>query len=237
MTLTDLQQQLATPEGFAKVVTPKRAAFGVAITSLVLAAAGIVMNLLQLGSASDWDWRLILRFFFDAGAVEFTGSRAGRSEVWRFFAVYGPLVLIPLGIILLIVHFATRRSAGSALFADFQARGWVARQLLPGLKVKNGNADVAIAFFSHPSISDAEYEAVVQHYSGFLRTLDKKGLKAVATAAQRAKVLTGVSVAALAPDLPPVLLAAPVQGNGPFAIVVPAADGTKVTVLPIKQKV
>lgn len=237
MTITTIQQQLSTPEGFAKAVTPKRATLSIGITSLVLGVVGIGMNLIQLGSASGWTWRLMFRFFFDAGAVEFTGGNSSRSAIWRFLYVYGPLILIPLGIILLIVHFVSRRKAGDSLYADFQSRGWVGRQRFPGLKVKNGNQEVVVAFISHPSVSDAEFEAAAQRYATHLAGLDKKTLKATASAALKQKVLNGVSAAALAPDAPAAILAAPAQGNGEFVAVVP--DGPegkgKIQVLPIKQ--
>lgn len=235
-TTAEIHQQLSTPEAFAKAVSPQRTAYGFAITALVLSAIGIGMNLFQLGSASDWRWRLMFRYFFDAQAIEFTGSSSGRSEVWRFLYVWGPVVLIPLAVVLLIVHFSTRRSAGAALFADFQARGWVAWQLLPGLTVRNGNSNVGVALLSHPSIPLPEFEAAVRRYADHLGTLDKKALKAVSNAALKAKVLNGVSASVLSPDLPAAMLATQVVGNTPYVVVVPpdAAGKSSLQVRPIK---
>ena len=236
MTITSIQQQLATPEGFAKAVSPKSTVYGVAITALVLSAIGIGMNLFQLGSASGWQWSLIFRYFFDAQAIEFTGSRSGRSEIWRFLYVYGPIVLLPLGIILLIVHFTTKGKAGAGLYESYRQRGWIGRQLFPGLKVKNGNNEVTVAFISHPTVPDADFEAAAHHYASYLGTLDKKATKAVAAAALKQKVIAGVSAAALAPGVPPAILAAPAQGTGEYVIVVPpdAAGKGSLQVLPIK---
>jgi hypothetical protein len=234
MTLATVQHRLSTPEGFAAAVRPRRAPFTLGLTSLALGLGGVAMNLFQLGSASDWEWRLIVRHFFDAQAIEFSGSRAGRAEVWRFLYVYGPIVLIPLGIILLAVHFATRNSAGAALFADFQSRGWVGKQRYTGLKVKNGNADVDTVFISHPSVPDETLEAIAQQFQGQIAALDKKALKATAAAAVKAGILKGASAAALAPGLPPEITVAPVQGKGEFAAVIPPAPGsTTYRVLPI----
>ncbi|MFS0853611.1 hypothetical protein [Microbacterium sp. 179-I 3D4 NHS] len=236
MTLATVQHQLSTPDGFAKAVSARSATFGIGLTSLLLGLGGIAMNLFQLGSASDWSWRLMFRYFFDAQAIEFSGSRAGRAEVWRFLYVYGPLVLIPLGIILLVVHVATRRSAGAALFADFQARGWVGKQRYTGLKVKNGNNDVDTVFISHPSIPDETFDSIALQYQTQISALDKKALKAAAAAAVKAGALKGTSAAALAPGLPAEVTVAPVQGKGEFAVVVPPAPGTtgKYRVLPLK---
>lgn len=236
MTITTIQQQLTTPEGFSKAVSPKRAAFGGAVVSLVLSLIGLGMNTFQLGSASGWDWKLIERYFLTADAIEFTGSRSGRAEFFRFLYVYGPIVLIPLAIILFIVHFATRGKAASALYSSFQERGWVGRQLFPGLTVKNGNANVTIALVSHPSIPEEEFTAIVQRYAQYLGSLDKKGLKAVSAAAVKQKVLNGASASVLSPEIPAAIVATPAQGKGEFVAVVPpdASGKGKLQVLPIK---
>lgn len=238
MSIGTVQQQLSTPEGFAKAVTPRSAMYVGGLTSLIAGLFGIAMNIFQLGSASDWNWRLIFRYFFDAQAVEFTGSRSGRAEMWRFLYVYGPIILIPLGVILLIVHFSTRRKNGATLFADFQARGWVGRQRFTGLKVKNGNATVDVVYVSHPSIPDENFDAIVQQHATQIAGLDKKGAKAASAAAIKAGILKGgISAAALTPGLPPEIVAAPVQGKGEFVAVVPPAPGAtgKYQVLPIKE--
>ncbi|HWV47819.1 MAG TPA: hypothetical protein VN035_00050 [Microbacterium sp.] len=238
MSIGTVQQQLSTPEGFAKAVTPKSGLYAGGLTSLIAGLFGIAMNIFQLGSASDWNWRLIFRYFFDAQAVEFTGSRAGRAEIWRFLYVYGPIVLVPLGVILLIVHFSTRRKNGATLFADFQSRGWVGRQRFTGLKVKNGNATLDVVYVSHPSIPDENFDAIVQQHATQIAALDKKSTKAASAAAVKAGILKGgISAAALTPGLPPEIVAAPVQGKGEFVAVVPPAPGTtgKYQVLPIKE--
>lgn len=236
MTITTIQQQLTTPEGFAKAVSPKRAAFGAAVVCLVLSVIGLGMNTFQLGSASGWDWKLVERYFLTADAVEFTGSRSGRAEFFRFLYVWGPVVLIPIAIILLIVHFATRGKAASALYSDFQSRGWVGRQLFPGLTVKNGNANVVIALVSHPGVPEDEFTAIVQRYAQHLGSLDKKALKAETTAAVKQKVLNGVSASVLSPEIPAAIVATPAQGKGEFVAVVPpdASGRGKFQVLPIK---
>lgn len=236
MSIETIKQQLSTPEGFAKTVSPRRGLFGFGITSLLLGIGAIGMNIFQLGSASDWDWQLIGMFFFNADAIEFTGYRAGRAEAWRFFYVYGPFLLIPLGLILLGIHFATRNKAGANLFSDFQERGWVGRQLLVGLTVQNGNAQQKVAFISHPSIPEETFFATAQQYNGYVESLDKKAQKALSKQAMKAGVLNGTSASALSPELPAEITVAPVQGKGEYAVVVPAADGAKgkMKVLPVK---
>ncbi len=232
MTIATIQHQLSTPEGFAKAVAPKNSAFSGGLTSLIAGFVGLAINFVQIGSAVDWKGWLIARYFFDAGALEFS---SGRGQVWHFIYVYAPIVLIPLGVILLIVHFSTRKRNGAALFADYQARGWVGRQRYSGLKVQNGNTAVDVAFVSHPSISDAELDTIAQQYSAYLATLDKKTLKATSAAALKAGALFGTSAANLSPNLPPALIASQVKGKGEFAVVIPPADGAKkFQILPIK---
>ena len=226
MSIGTVQQQLSTPEGFAKAVTPRSAVYVGGLTSLIAGLAGVAMNIFQLGSTSDWNWRLIFRFFFDAQAVEFTGSRAGRAEMWRFLYVYGPIILIPLGVILLIVHFSTRSRNGAKLYEDFRSRGWVGRQRFTGLKVQNGRAQVDVVYVSHPSLPDETFDAIVQQHATQIAALDKKAAKAASAAAVKAGILKGgISASALTPGLPPEIVAAPVQGKGEFVAVVPPQPG------------
>lgn len=234
MTIENARQQLSTSEGFAKAVTPKSALFGGGIALLAFGLFCVGMNLFQLGSASDWDWELIGMFFMDADVLEFSGRRAGRAEMWRWIYVWAPVVLIPLGVILLAVHFSTRSKSGAKLFTDFQERGWVGRQLFTGLKVQNGRAQVDLAFISHPSIPDEQFEAIVGQYAGWVQSLDKKTLKKTATAAVKAGVVQGVSAQALSPELPAEITASIAQGSGEYAVVVPPAQGGKLRVLPVK---
>ena len=88
--------------------------------------------------------------------------------------------------------------------------------------------------FKHPRIEDVplELDWDALRYRGS----DKKALKATAAAAVKAGILNGTSAASLAQDLPSEITAAPAQGKGEFAVVVPPAPGSsaKYRVLPIK---
>lgn len=238
MTIATVQEQLSTPEGFAKAVDAKSTALGAFWVFLTLGLLAVVINIVQLGDASDWDWYMMGRFFMDPEAVEFTGRRAGRSELFRYFAVYAPLICFPLAIFFLIRHFATRRKIGANRFESFQQRGYVARQRFTGLRVKNGNATNDIVLLSHPSVPDETFEAAVHQYAGEIAALDKKGLKAATNSATQAGVLAGVSAPRLSPTLPAALTFAPAAGKGEFVVVIPPAPGaksTKTEVLPLKR--
>lgn len=233
MTLATVQHQLSTPEGFSKAVDAKRTVGSLGWTSLILGIAGLVINFIQLGSATDWRLWLVFRLFFQADALEFSSSR---GQFWHYIYVYAPIVLVPLGIILLIVHFSTRKSAGSSLFADFQSRGWVGKQRYTGLQVKNGNQTVDTVLISHPSIPVETFDAIALQFQTYVSSLDKKALKAFTASATKAGVLTGVPAAAIAPGVPAEVTIAPTQGKSEFAVVVPPVQGTtaKYRVLPIK---
>lgn len=233
-TTATVQQQLSTPEGFAQAVNARGKAFSIGITSLVLGVAGLVINLLQIGSATEWRWWLIFRLFFQADALEFS---SGRGQAWHYVYVYAPIVLVPLGIILLIVHLTTRKKAGAALYDDFRSRGWVGKQRYTGLKVKNGNAEVDTVLISHPSMPDETFDAIALQFQTSISALDKKAAKAFAAAAVKAGVLTGASGAAVSPGLPPEITVAPAQGKNEHAVVIPPVPGTtgKYRVLAIKN--
>lgn len=238
MTIATVQDQLSTPEGFSKAIDAKSTALGAFWIFLVLGVLAVAINLMQLGSASDWDWYLMGRLFMDPEAVEFTGRRAGREEVIRYFAVYAPLVCFPLSLIFLIQHFVTRRKIGVKRFQAYQQRGYVARQRFTGLRVKNGNTTHDVALYSHPSVPDETFDAAVQQYANEIASLDKKGVKAATAAATKAGVLAGVSAPRLSPTLPSALVLAPAVGKSEFVAVIPPEPGSKITkteTFPIKR--
>jgi len=222
-----IQRQVSTPQGFARAVSATRTVMIAGIVLILIGLGCIGMNLFQLGTASDWEWSLMTRFFFDADAIEFSGRRSGRSEMWRYIYVWAPVAVIPVGIGLLIYHFATNGKSSAGLFADFQSRGWIGRQQQVGLQVKNGNATAQVVFISHPSISDEVFDGAVQHYGSFISGLDKKGLKDVQIAAAKSGVLTGVPAETLMPGAPAGLTAAILKGKSPFVAVIPPNTGAK----------
>jgi hypothetical protein len=234
MTLATVQHQLSTPEGFAKAVDAKRTVGTLGWTSLVLGAAAFGINLFSTGQAVDWNWNLVGMTLFRPDLFEYSN---GRSQVWSYVYTFAPFILIPLGIILLIVHFSTRKNAGSTLFADFQSRGWVGKQRYTGLQVKNGNQTVDTVLVSHPSIPDEQFDAIALQFQTYVTSLDKKALKAFTASATKAGVLTGIPAAVIAPGVPAEVVIAPTQGKSEFAVVVPPAPGTtaKFKVLPIKS--
>ncbi len=198
-----------------------------AIVSFVAAAAGVGMNLFQLGSASDWNWSLIERYFLSADAIEFTGSRSGRSEIWRFLYVWGPVVLIPLGIILLIVHFATKGNKGAQLFADFQQRGWVGRQRSLGLSAQNGNRPAPLALVGPAAAPDGYVDEPALQFGSWTASLDKKALKALSAAATKANAIKGAPAQAIHENLPADMIVAAEQKGGELVVVIPPAAGVK----------
>lgn len=234
MSLATVQHQLSTPEGFAKAVDGKRTIASLGWTSLGLGVAAFALNLFSTGQAVDWAWEYIPQLLFRPDLFEYS---SGRSEAWSYVYSFAPLVLVPLAIILLIVHFATRKNAGANLFTDFQSRGWVGKQRYTGLQVKNGNQTVDTVLISHPSIPDESFDAIALQFQTYVTSLDKKALKAFTTSATKAGVLTGIPAAVIAPGIPAEVVIAPTQGKSEFAVVVPPAPGTtgKFKVLPIKS--
>lgn len=226
-----LQQQLSTPQGFAAAVKKKQPLLSGGLTSLALAAGGVAMNLFQLGSASDWNWRLMFRYFFDAGAIEFTGARSGRAEMWHFLYVWGPVVLLPLGIILLILHFARRNNTGAKLFDEYQQRGWIGSQAPLVLSVKEGNNDVSLALIGRADgpVDELQYNAT--QFNQWASSLDKKALKQTSVAAVKAGVLKGgIPAQEVAPAFPQGTLVSR-QLKTQLVIVIPPAEASKKAVV------
>lgn len=223
MTLATVQDRLSTPEGFAKAVNAKRTVQTLGWTSLGLGAAAFAFNLWSTGQAVDWNWTFIPELLFRPDLFEYAN---GRAQAWSYVYAYAPIILIPLGIILLIVHVVTRKSAGSALYDDFRSRGWVGKQRFTGLQVKNGNQTVDTVLISHPSIADETFDQVALQFQTYISSLDKKQRKAFTTAATKAGILTGTSAASILAGPPAEVTAAPAQGKGEFAVVIPPAPGS-----------
>lgn len=234
MSIDSFQQQLSTPEGFASSVKTKSGLLGGAITSLVAGAVGIGMNLFQLGTASDWDWPIMFKYFFQADAIQFEGRRAGRAEFWHFLYVWGPVVLIPLGIILLIMHFVTRNSAGAKLFNDYQARGFLARQRETALTIPNGRNQVPASLYANANAPEGEVNNNAAQFSQWLGSLDKKSLKTASQTAVKAGVGKGVSAAQVNQNLPADYVFGPKVPSELVVVIPPASAGGTFKFLPLK---
>ncbi|TXK06192.1 hypothetical protein FVP60_04330 [Microbacterium mitrae] len=236
MSIAALQNQLSTPAGFAAAVKQPKGLLTGAIASLVVAAAGIGMNLFQLGSASNWNWMLIERYFLSPDAVTFEGRRSAVSEFWRYLYVWAPLVLIPLGIVLLVIYFATKKSAGAKLFAEFQQRGWVGVQRSLGLNAMNGNKPAPLVLIGRADAPAGTVDEQAMHFGGWVASLDKKSLKQLSGQATKAGAIKGVSASAVHANLPADMVVAATQKDGELVVVIPPASGaTKgFKVLPIK---
>lgn len=198
-----------------------------AVASLVAAAAGVAMNIFQLGSASGWNWMLIERYFLSPEAITYEGSRAGRAEIWRFIYVWGPVVLLPLGIVLLILHFAMKGGKGAKLFADFQQRGWVGRQRSLGLNAQNGNRQTPLVLVGPAAAPDGYVDQPAMQFGSWVATLDKKALKALTATATKAGALQGAPAPAVHENLPADMIVTAEQKGGELVVVIPPATGVK----------
>lgn len=226
---------MSTPEGFAAAVKSKRGLLSGAIISFVAALFCIGINILELGQASDWEWSLIGRFFFDAEVIEFSGRKAGRAEMLRYVWVWGPVILIPLGIILLVAHFMTRKNAGAKLFEEYRSRGFVGIQRQSGLVIQSGKTQMKLALIGNAAAPEGYVDNHAAQYGNYLASLDKKTLKQESATAARVGALKGVSAAQVNPNLPADMVIAPVVGKGDLVAVIPPASGvTPVKVLQIK---
>lgn len=227
-----MQQQLSTPSGFAAAVQPKNSLFRSAIACFVVAAICLGFNIFQLGSSFAWDFEWMMMHFFDLAS---DGTRA-RAAGFRWFVVWAPIVAIPLGIVLLALHFAKRKGSGEAMFNNFQQRGWIGRQVPLNLEIQNGNARVALALMGPADGQPGELEHQAAQYGQWLATLDKKTLKQTAAAAAKAGALGGVSAQEIAPAFTPGTAIVPVDAKAALFAVIPPASGPKgYTVLRIKQ--
>ncbi len=196
-----------------------------AIGSLVAAVFMVGMNLFQLGDASGWDWKLIERYFLTADAIEFTGRRSGVAEMLRYVWVWGPVLMVPLGIVLLILHFAMKGRKGAQLFADFQQRGWIGRQRSLAVSVQNGKTQTPIALVGPAAAPEGYVDQPAMQFAEWTKTLDKKGIREVSNAALKAGALIAAAAPTVHPNLPADMIVTKEQKGGELVVVIPPANG------------
>lgn len=233
MSISQLQQQLSTPSGFAAAVQAKNSLFRGAIICFVVAAAAFAFNMWQLGDAYYWDFQWMMQHYFQLAD---DGARA-RAAGMRWFVVWAPIVAVPLGILLLVLHFGKRKGTGEAAFAAFQQRGFVGRQVPLNLSVQNGNSQMPLALMGRADGAPGELEHQAAQYGHWLATLDKKTLKQTSDAARKAGAITGVSAQDIAQAFTPGTVISPLDGKSTLFAVIPPETGTKnYTILRIKQQ-
>ena len=176
MSMTQIQLELSTPEGFARSVAHKRGAVSLAWTLLVLGGVGLAWNLFNTFTAVQ---ATSMRFF----GVVFFSARSSRADFDPMVAVYvwGPFLAIPLAIILLAYAGATATKAKHALFERFQQRGYIARQEELGLslKIAGERSTESLTALSSPELGEERFTYEVEALRAALANTPPKELKPV----------------------------------------------------------
>ena len=234
MSIPAIQNDLSTPEGFASRVKVPNGALIAGLTMLGVGVVFVVWNLIEISYAfgQPYFWQA----FFSTAS-----EGSGRGQAFIFIRVWGPLVLVPLGIIFTIIGLTTRKNKLSGTYADYQARGFVASQQPAGFALPLGEKgeDVQLALLAAPGVTAEQFGAAVNGLYGRVSTLDKKAAKELAKAARGAQINEGgVLVRTLFPEIPGDILLAPQKGTGQIVAVIPGPSGlgsAKSRILEIKQ--
>ncbi len=237
MSLRTTQQRLSTRRGFSKAATAKSSLPIWGWTSIALGVAGVVYNFYELFRRFGFDLGAVFGNFFSSRQQLEPTSMFGFLDVLRFAAIWAPVVLIPLGLILLLVRNLQKRGAGVGHYDAYAHGGWVGRMRYTALHLPHGGTLVPIAFISHPAIDDAAYESAVSAFSTSVDAMTEEDRRTLAQTAEKAGVLKGAIPAELVDPATPAGLVA-VAGIAPseWVAVVPPINGHgRTAVVPLRR--
>lgn len=237
MSLTDIQQRLSTHHGFVKAITTKSSLTFWGWTAIIAGVAGIAYNLYFLFSHFGAQFGAVFGNFFAPLSLLKTGSSVGFADYVRYVYVWAPLVLIPLGIVLLLIREFQKRHAGVGHYKAYAHGGWPGRLRYTALHIPNAGPIVPVAFVSHPGVADADFENAVSQFSTKVDAMAESDRKALAQAADKAGVLKGaIPAQTVDADAPNGLIAVANVAPSEWVAVVPPINGHgRTAVLPLRR--
>lgn len=198
-------RQLATREGFEKAVVPAsgvtKALKGLLILSAVFLAFNIfstVQSLNKFKAAAPGFFEVFFSIIGEDGEV----------NPKLVFMVWGPVVMIPIALILLVVSMTTRNGRYESAFANFSSGGYVAVALgLPIPFLIGRDQFVPQVIVPGPN-STPQVTYWFDGLTAMIQNMDKAGSKQLVKALARTLKKDDVAVPATAvfPDAPPFAL-------------------------------
>ena len=229
MSLTQVNTDLSTADGFNRRVVVARPAISVAKGLIALAALALAYNLFStFRSWADHPGLDFFRIFLS------TGDDDPVSTIWFTFLIWAPIIVLPLALIFYIYARTTAQRVEHAAYLDYASNGYVVTQRPLGFAAMNGNAAVQVQLLSHPSVTPEAYEQAYSAITAHLASLDKKTLKK--TAASLGKVASApLPATQLVPTVPPqLLLSGPIGKTEWVAVLPPTAAGGKTRYFAVK---
>ncbi len=218
MTLDDFRRLVRVPRAVGSAALAVAGVLALLLINNVRSAAG---SMDANPGASFWD------LFWST-----TGEGGGTSVV-LIALVWGPVVLLPVILVLTAVDVAMHPARQQRVYAQYLQDGWVAEQVPTGLKVKVGRAVHELVVLAGPGLPAEQLAQPVAQVHSRVESLDKKARRAWdAAAAGHAEA--GFAVGDLMPELPAGALACTRRGKGPRVTVVsPAGGADRLQILPM----
>ena len=229
MSLTQVQTDLSTADGFNRRVVVARPAISVAKGLIAVAALALAYNLFStFRTWADHPGLDFLRIFLS------TEGDNPVSSLWFTLLVWGPIIVLPLALIFYIYARTTAQRVEHAAYLDYASNGYVVSQRPLGFNAMNGNTAVPVQLLGHPSVTPEAFEQSYAAITGYLSSLDKKTLKK--TAASLGKVSSAPQPATqLVPTVPAELqLSGPIGKTEWVAVLPPSTAGGKTRYFAVK---
>lgn len=202
------------------------------VAGFATVVGGILLLLLLNNARSAWEsmdrnpWASFWDLFWT------TTGTGGKTDPILVALVWGPVVLLPIILVLVVVDLLTHEGRVDKAYQRYLQDGWLAEQVPTGLTVKAGRAQVEVVVLSGPGQPAAGLAEGVARVGARVSAMDKKQRRAW-DAAVAGRVQAGFAVGELMPELPPMVFACARQGKTPHAIVIGGADG--LTILAVKE--
>lgn len=204
-------RQLSDAHGFQRAVSPASAvtkAFSVALVIGLLLLAYNLVSTFRTLSANDVGGDRFFEVFFSTTGESFQTDPMLVAYVW------GPIVLIPLALVLLVVSRLTARNRAEAAFRAYSSGGYVAKALGLPVRYTANNSQVVPQVLVPAHLGSEEVGRWMSGVAQSITSLDKSGSKA----------LTKTLVSKLAKPEVAVPAETVFPGAPPFALLVQAPD-------------
>jgi hypothetical protein len=234
-----VRAKLQTVEGFGEAVSYHNASNRVINGVLTIFAAALGWNLVST-IRSLLQQSINIRYFLDV-FLSVQDARGGVNP-WFVFIVWGPLVCIPVVIVVLIVRKATWKSSLEKGWQRYKATGFLAPCLPVGVVI--GNSKFQLAILASPLAPPPQVAAIANYLGELARDPKSPAAKEFNKRLVKARLLARTTVAAAAVDqtLPPglfftalapaVLNGADIRQRRPFVVI--PGDQSKAQIFTLK---
>lgn len=204
------------------------------VGSAALAVAAVLVLLLINNVRSAWQSMDANPGFSFWDLFWTTTGESGSTSVVLMALVWGPVILLPIILVLVVIDIAVHPSRVQRVYEQYLRDGWVADQVPTGLKVKVGREVRELVVLGGPGLTAEQLAQPVAQVHARVMGLDKKARRAWDAAAAR-HAEAGFEVGDLMPELPARALACTRRAKGQNVTVVNAGGADRLQILPMKD--